>query len=168
MKIFLFMDVFLNNYTKKRCLLRRNYLIKNVYVELITARYSWVDDFLKEVLASNNHLFWGACRDNAREILINAPSTWNWLADRVDDFGGFVEESIRKKLPKWLFRANLGIGGLAKHIDDISSTISWLMDRYINEMKNLFDSRYKNYIDISTVFIVDYEEGKCCNTYLDS
>ena len=153
---------------KKRCLLRRNYLIKKIYVELISLHYSKVDDFLNELFADKNHFFWGACRDIAREILINGPNSWQWLGYRIDDFGVFVESNMQKKLPKWLFKAQLGVGGLAKKIDSIEGTISWLFDRYINEMKNLFDERYKNYIDISTVYIVDFEEDKCCNTYLEN
>ena len=138
---------------------------KRLYCELFENKETDSVHFLYAVLSNLEHHFWGACRDVAREVL-SCQNNYKWLSFRVDDFAMFVEGNICKKLPKWIFRANLGIGGLAKHINEVSATVSWLMDRYINEMKNLFDERYKNYIDVSTIKIVDYEVDKCSSTYL--
>lgn len=140
--------------------------MKNVAKELypILFEKKWKDPilFLQDVAAKEEHPFWGsggAGREFAREIL-RTDSSWEWLSHRVDDFAVLVEQKMRMKLNKWIFRAMLDCGGLATKLCNTEQATTWLMDRYIAELKNLFDTRYKDFIEIESVFIERYVDGK--------
>jgi hypothetical protein len=140
--------------------------MKNVAKELypILFEKKWKDSilFLQDVAVKEEHPFWGsggAGREFAREIL-RTDSSWEWLSHRVDDFAVLVERKMRMKLNKWIFRAMLDCGGLATKLCNTEQATTWLMDRYVAELKNLFDTRYKDFIEIESVFIKNYVDGK--------
>ena len=63
---------------------------------------------------------------------------------------------MRKKLATWIWKANFGKGAMSKKLCDTETVVRWLMDRFTNEIKNLFDSRYKNHLE--PVNFITYEE----------
>lgn len=140
--------------------------MKNVAKELYSILFEkkWKDPiiFLQDVASRKEHPFWGsggAGREFAREIL-RTDSSWEWLSSRVDDFASLIERKMRMKLNKWIFKALLDCGGLASKLCSTEQATIWLMDRYVAELKNLFDVRYKDHIEIDMVFVVSYVDGK--------
>jgi len=124
----------------------------------------WKDPilFLQDVASKEEHPFWGsggAGREFAMEIL-RTDSSWEWLSSRVDDFACLMECKMRLKLNKWIFRAMLDVGGLSTKLCDTEEATKWLLDRYVAELKNLFDSRYKDFIEIDMVFVESYQDGR--------
>jgi len=137
-------------------------LAKELYPALFSKKWKEPIAFLQEVASLEEHPFWGsggAGREFAREIL-RTDSSWEWLSSRVDDFACLIERKMRLKLNKWIFRAMLGCGGLASKLCSTEQAAIWLMDRYVGELKNLFDPRYKDFIEIDTVFLENYIDGK--------
>lgn len=125
------------------------YNAKDLYSKLFAKRWPDPLQFIESVLNSSEHPFWGsggACREFSKEILLK-DEKWIWLNHQADDFAIEVEERMRAKLNKWLFKALLGSGGLSKKLCNTETTAKWLMDRYVNELKNLFDKRYRHHID---------------------
>ena len=148
---------------------------KNLYANLFAKKWQDPILFVQDAAKYEDHPIWGsggAGREFAREILKN-DAKWAWLGDRIDDFANLIENRMRLKLNKWLFRALLDCGGLSKKLCSTEEASKWLMDRYVAELKNLFDKKYKNSIDIHHVFIEGYEDEKtvsepteCGNTQL--
>ncbi len=130
-------------------------LAKELYPALFSKKWKEPIAFLQEVAAREEHPFWGsggAGREFAREIL-RTDSSWEWLSHRIDDFASLIERKMRMKLNKWIFRAMLECGGLASKLCSTEQATTWLMDRYVAELKNLFDARYKDFIE-------SYVDGK--------
>ena len=118
-----------------------------LYTELFAQKVESSDEFIDQI-TDPQHPFYGACRDVAREILSKTEGgKWRWLAERIDDFGGEVEETVARKVQKWKMRAILSTGKMP--LCDPQSTIKWLFERMISEYKNLFDRKRKNYLDLS-------------------
>ena len=137
-------------------------LAKELYPALFSKKWQDPIAFLQDVAGREEHPFWGsggAGREFAREIL-RTDSSWEWLSSRVDDFACLIERKMRLKLNKWIFRAMLDCGGLASKLCSTEQAAIWLMDRYVGELKNLFDPRYKDFIEIDTVFLENYIDGK--------
>jgi len=133
---------------------------KTLYPALFEKKYQDPIDFVNEVANNEKHPFWGsggAAREFAREILTK-DAKWKWLGERLDDFAIITETNMRKKLKKWIFRAMLGRGSLAKNLCNTKGASKWLMDRYVAELKNLFDPRYKDNLDAKKTRIVPFLE----------
>lgn len=137
------------------------YKIKTVYVECFSKKYPDPLEFVNGIASDSEHEFWGsggAGREFAREILSKSDS-WYWLSLHVDDYALFIEEEMRKKLSRWIWNSYFEESSLANHMTDTASTARWLLDRYVNELKNLFDKRYKNHI--KPIHFTSYEEEQC-------
>lgn len=134
---------------------------KKLYPLLFSQKWPDSLEFLNSILNAE-HPIWGAGganREFAREIL-SRDRSWSWLSYRIDDFSEVVEQNMRQKIPKWKFRAQLGQGSLAHVIDDTQNVSIWLMNRYISELKNLFDSRYRLSINLKNVdYLVSNKYG---------
>lgn len=116
---------------------------KQLYKNLFTKKYkSDVYNFLDDIKTIDN-IFWGACRDFSKDIL-ELKKNWCWLSFRVDDFACNVEDYMISKIHKWQIK-----GSLSKQLYSFEKTIYWLFDRYVNTLKNKFDSRYKDSIPMS-------------------
>lgn len=139
----------------------QSYRIKQVYSMLYAKKYPDPYDFINSVALNLEHEFWGtggAGREFAREILARSPS-WYWLSRNIDDYAIFMEDDMRKKLLQWIWNSYFDKSYLADHMTGTGSAVCWLMDRYVNELKNLFDERYKNHI--KRIHFTSYEENKC-------
>ncbi len=134
--------------------------VKELYPQLFTKMWPDPDLFLSSVLQEDNPMWGpgGAGREFSKEILMK-DNRWEWLGARVDDFACIIEVNMRKKLHKWIWRAQLGEGALAKRLCNTETVVKWLMDRYVAELKNLFDSRYRIYIELSEVQLTSFEES---------
>lgn len=133
---------------------------KELYPFLFAEKWSDPVEFVQDVASDEQNPFWGsggAAREYAKEVL-KFDNQWKWLAYRVDDFACLIENTMRLKINKWLFKALLGCGGLAKKICSTEEAAKWLMNRYVSELKNLFDTRYKNHIDVNQTQIIRYSE----------
>jgi len=124
---------------------------KQFYTNLLKNKYGNTSLFFKEIQKVNN-IFWESCREFSKEIL-QLSTQWKWLSYRVDDFANIVEADMIEKMEKWSKK-----GSLSKQTNSIEDTISWLFDRHVNCLKNLFDTRYRNSLDLSTlVNLEDFE-----------
>lgn len=122
------------------------YKIKTVYAECFAKKYSDPFEFVNSVASNLDHEFWVAGRDFASEILSKS-NKWHYLSEHVDDYAGFMENEMRKKLSKWIWNIHFEKSTLAYRMNNTESAARWLLDRYVNELKNLFDPRYKNHIE---------------------
>ena len=123
---------------------------KQFYTNLLVNKYNDnVSSFLIEI-RDINHMFWGICREFTKDILMSNVS-WHWLGYRIDDFAKIIEIDMINKMEKWSEKSSL-----SKHSNSLEKTIIWLLDRHVNALKNLFDTRYTNSIDFT--ILVDYEE----------
>ncbi len=121
-----------------------HYKSLQIYVSLFAKTVKSSDEFIDQI-TNQEHPFFGAARDVAREIL-SKTENWKWLADRIDDFAAEVEKEVAKKVQKWKIRAILSTGKMP--LCSPQKTIKWLFERMLNEYKNLFDRNRKNYLDL--------------------
>ena len=131
---------------------------KVIYSSLFNKKWPDPIQFLEIVASSIEHPFWGAggaSREFAKEIL-SKDIRWQWLSYYLDDFAIQIDYIMRAKLNKWIFKAKLGSGALSKRLSNTEIAAKWLMDRYVAELKNLFDIRYKNHIDF--IIFTKYKE----------
>jgi len=129
---------------------------KQFYKDLLVKKHNGdMDSFIVDIKDINS-FFWGCCRDFSTEILSKS-NTWRWLSFRVDDFSKIVEEDMISKLEKWLKK-----GSLSKQADSLENTITWLFDRHVNSLKNLFDSKYK--LSFIPSFLLNYDDQEIIST----
>lgn len=139
--------------------MKNTYIVKELDSRLYASKFFDPWALVNEIALNEDHIFWGAggtAREFAREILMFDVS-WSWLAYRLDDYAHLVEESMRKKMFNWIWKARFDQGALSKRLCNTEMLVRWLMDRYTNELKNLFDSRYKNHLE--PVNFIIFEEG---------
>lgn len=128
---------------------------KKLYIELYSKKYNDVNKLLTEISINTSHQFWDACRDCAVETL-RKDDLWKWLSYRIDDFAFLVHEYMCKNLAGWLWKAQFSIGSLGNHLDNVANALTWVINRWVAMLKNLFDSRYRFHINAS--YIVSYQE----------
>lgn len=128
----------------------------NIFTNLISIKYPNVNEFISQLYNEESPVWGagGACREYARDLL-SKDYRWYWLAYRIDDFAFLVEHQMRKKLTKWEWNSYFGKGAFSRNLSDTATLVAWLQNRFISEMKNLFDCRYKNSVDPS--HIISYE-----------
>jgi hypothetical protein len=122
---------------------------KTVYTSLLVNQYNNNKESFLTDIKNNEHVFWGCCRDFAKQILFTNKK-WAYLSYRVDDYGVIVEENVINKMDTWLKGR--------KDLDTLEKVIKWLFDRYVNTFKNVVDKRYKFSIDINDLISLDQLE----------
>jgi hypothetical protein len=133
--------------------------VKNLDPKLYAAMFVDPWELVNNMALNEEHVFWGAggtAREFAREILVY-DSDWSWLVYVLDDYANLVESDMRRKMLDWIWKAYFGNGAMYKRLCDTETVVRWLMDRYTNELKNLFDARYKNHLE--AVKFITFEEG---------
>ncbi len=129
---------------------------KQFYRDLLVKKHNRdIDSFIEDIKDIDS-IFWGCCRDFSKEIL-RTSNTWRWLSFRVDDFSITVEEDMISKLERWLKKSSL-----SKQANNLENTITWLFDRYVNSLKNLFDNKYK--LSISPSFLSNFDDQEIIST----
>jgi len=125
---------------------------KELYPMLFVKKWPNPDIFLEKI-QNIEHPFWGAggaARTFAQEILLNGNQiNWRFLAERIDDISVLVEVEMLKKLPMMIWKAHLRQNAMSKHIMSTEDLTRFLLDRYVSELKNILDPRYKHHIDMA-------------------
>lgn len=129
---------------------------KQLYKDLLVKKYNGNTVLFLADIKDIDSIFWKCCRDFSKELL-RTSNTWRWLSFRVDDFAKIVEEDMISKLEKWLKK-----GSLSKQADSLENTITWLFDRHVNSLKNLFDNKYK--LSFIPSFLLNYDDQKIIGT----
>ena len=124
---------------------------KELYPLLFEKKWPDPDTFL-HVVQHRSHPFWGAGgagRTFAHEILLNGnQASWRFLVDIIDDLSMLVEIEMIKKMPKMIWKANLGQNAMSRHMMSTESLTKFMLDRYVSELKNILDPRYKHHVNI--------------------
>lgn len=129
--------------------------LRQLYSTLLIKKYN-KEEFLLSI-KNPESFFWKCCRDVAEETLLFS-NNWNWLAQRIDDFAKIVELDYIAKLDKWKMKGSLSS---VYHDKSFADVINWLFERYISMLKNLFNQRYKNSLDVSFHINIDDLEQSC-------
>lgn len=94
-------------------------------------------------------LFWS--RDAAREYFSTQPSKF-FLLEYIDDVAPIIDEYMLVRVEKMYKKAFKTQNRLFENLCSSETTISWLIDRWINVFINLTTNRnYRDYIDISKI-----------------
>ncbi len=90
-------------------------------------------------------------RDAAREYFSTQSSKY-FLVDYIDDVAPVVDEYMLVRVEKMYKKAFKTQNRLFENLCSSETTISWLIDRWINVFINLTTNRnYRDYIDISKI-----------------
>jgi len=116
----------------------------SMYIGLYNNKYGTIEELLEEITGNEEHQFWGACRDIAKQKLHN--TCWRDASEKIDDRAFEVTQYMCNQIIVWIEKAKSGTGSLSRHLDDLATTIKWLFVRWISTFKNSFDKRYKFYI----------------------
>ncbi len=126
-----------------------NYTTKQLYVKLFSKKYDNPEDFFNAISSDQEHHFWGAAREVAKEILsrkAGESDSWSLVCEHLDIFANCAQDHMQPRLQLWLFRAQLGVNALSTHLCNVEASCSWLFDRFLSEVKNATDPNRKNYI----------------------
>ena len=97
-------------------------------------------------------------RDAAREYFSTQLSKY-FLVDYIDDVAPVVDEYMLVRVEKMYKKAFKTQNTLFENLCSSETTISWLIDRWINVFINLTTNRnYRDYIDISKIKIAFNDE----------
>ena len=97
-------------------------------------------------------------RDAAREYFSTQSSKY-FLVDYIDDVAPVVDEYMLVRVEKMYKKAFKTQNRLFENLCSSETTISWLIDRWINVFINLTTNRnYRDYIDISKIKIAFNDE----------
>jgi hypothetical protein len=128
---------------------------KRYILQLLVSIYGGnVNSLLKQIKEdqSRETFFWFACRHIAFEIL-SRDNVWYELSNKIDYLVQIVEDEIVKNLQKWLEKEM----AITQNMDTIESLWSWLLERYINTLKNTTNNTYKMYTRLD---IVEFQDDK--------
>ena len=93
------------------------------------------------------------CRDSAREYFSTKPTKY-FLIYYVDDIGPLVDQYMLTRIEKMYIKALKSRNKLFENLCSSETTISWLIDRWINVFVNITsNNKYKDYIDIRKIKI---------------
>ena len=125
------------------------YQVLKIYCKLSAKEYRSTDEIIKDI--RKNDSFFILAKDYA-EKLLKRTANWSWLTNGVlDDLHPEAVRMMQKKVVKWDWDAKYEKGSMSKSISSTYKLCKWLFVRYVSELKNLFDERSKNYIDIKKV-----------------
>jgi len=129
--------------------------ILELTTNLLTKKYNNVNVLLKDLASNEEHALFVFAKDFAREIL-SKDEKWHWLTDKVDDLNNLVIKQIQDFIKKYylqvLFPTKLNKLTICLQTNNVKAAVKWLMQRYINTLKNLFDKRSSAPIDNFTFF----------------
>ena len=122
---------------------------------LLTKKYNNVYNLLRDLANNEEHALFVFARDFAREIL-QKDLKYAWLVDKVDDLNNLVVKQMQNFIKKYylevLFPTKINKLTIYLQQNNIAATVKWLMQRYINTLKNIFDKRSSKAIDNFTFF----------------
>ena len=117
---------------------------------LLTKKYNNVKDLLEDIASNEEHALFVFARDFAIEIL-SKDEKYSWLVDKVDYLNTLVvtniQNFIKKNYLEVLFTVKTNKLTFYLQTNNVKNAIKWLMQRYVNSLKNLFDKRSSKAID---------------------
>jgi len=117
---------------------------------LLTKKYNNVKDLLEDIASNEEHALFVFARDFAIEIL-SKDEKYFWLVDKVDYLNTLVvtniQNFIKKNYLEVLFPVKTNKLTFYLQTNNVKNAIKWLMQRYVNSLKNLFDKRSSKAID---------------------
>jgi len=138
---------------------------QKILTDSLTKKYNDVEQLIKDVVNDELHALWIFAADYATEIL-SRDESWKWLSYRIFDFSNIVIDKMRKDLNvfiyfSFIFKNN----NLTKYKEnnDITNAVKWLLNRFVNELKNLFDKRSKKSLNIDNInlfYFNSFENGE--------
>lgn len=122
---------------------------KKIAVKYIGKKIKNSESIFKDVEVFKSILPW--CRDVAREYLATQTAKY-FLVHYIDDVAHVVDEYMLVRVEKMYKKAFKTQNRLFENLCSSETTISWLIDRWINVFINLTTNRnYRDYIDISKI-----------------
>ncbi len=122
---------------------------KQIAVKYISKKIKNTESIFKDSEIFKSILLWS--RDAAREYFSTQSSKY-FLVDYIDDVAHVVDEYMLSRIEKMYKQAFKTQNRLFENLCSSETTISWLIDRWINVFINLTTNRnYRDYIDISKI-----------------
>ncbi len=122
---------------------------KQIAVKFISKKIKNTESIFKDSEIFKSILLWS--RDAAREYFSTQSSKY-FLVDYIDDVAPVVDEYMLVRVEKMYKKAFKTQNRLFENLCSSETTISWLIDRWINVFINLTTNRnYRDYIDISKI-----------------
>lgn len=122
---------------------------KQIAVKYISKKIKNTESIFKDVEVFKSILVWS--RDAAREYFSTQSSKY-FLVDYIDDVAQIVDEYMLSRIEKMYKKAFKTQNRLFENLCSSETTISWLIDRWINVFINLTTNKnYRDYIDISKI-----------------
>jgi len=123
-------------------------------IYLLSKKYYSVNKLLEDLAKNEEHALFIFAKDFAKEIL-SKNSSWNWVVDKIDDLNCIVVKQMQNFIKNYylnvLFVTKKNGLTNALETNNVAAAVKWLMERYINLSKNLFDPRSKDYIKIDNI-----------------
>jgi len=131
----------------------------NLTIQLLLKKYKNVDDLIKDVVRNEEHPIFVFGKDFAKEITAKSEN-WNWINENlIDDLNSIVVNNIQKFLVKnyidVLFVTKNNNLTYFLSTNNTKGAIKWLIERYVNVLKNVFDKRSSKSLKISYFYIED-------------
>jgi len=136
----------------------------NLTINLLTKKYKDVKKLLNDIVNDEEHALFVFCKDFAREMLAK-DLRYNWLVDKIDDLNNLVVKQLQNFVNKYylnvLFVTKTNKLTIYLQTNNVKNAIKWLMERYVNILKNLFDKRSSKALDnISFIYFNSFENGE--------
>jgi len=136
----------------------------NLTINLLTKKYKDVKKLLNDIVNDEEHALFVFCKDFAREMLVK-DLRYNWLIDKIDDLNSLVVKQLQNFVNRYylnvLFVTKTNKLTIYLQTNNVKNAIKWLMERYVNILKNLFDKRSSKALDnISFIYFNSFENGE--------
>ena len=133
-------------------------------INLIAKKYDKVELLLRDIAKDEEHAIFVFSRDFAK-VILKKDAKFGWLADSVDDLNSIVVNNIQNFIKKYyinvLFVTKNNKLTMFLQTNNIKGAIKWLMERYVNILKNLFDKRSSIGLDnISYIYFNSFTNGE--------
>jgi len=136
----------------------------NLTINLLTKKYKNVKNLLEDVAKDEEHAIFIFSRDFSQEIL-NKDKKFYWLADKIYDLNNLVVKQIQDFIKKYylqvLFPTKMNKLTIYLQSNNVAAAVKWLMQRYVNILKNLYDKRSNKQLDnVSFFYFNSLENGE--------
>ena len=133
-------------------------------INLIAKKYDKVELLLRDIAKDEEHAIFVFSRDFAREIL-ERDAKFYWLTNKVNDLNSIVVNNIQNFIKKYyinvLFVTKNNKLTIFLQTNNVKDATKWLMERYVNILKNLFDKRSSLGLDnISYIYFNSLKNGE--------
>jgi len=133
-------------------------------INLFANKYKNVENLLKDIANNEEHALFVFARDFAREIL-SKNREWAWLIDKIYDLNSLVVKNLQNYLKTYylnvLFVTKVNKLTIYLQKNDVAAATKWLLERYVNILKNLFDKRSSRGLDrIDYIYFNSLKNGE--------